>query len=239
MDEHLTCINIFGGCKKKEKQTLAIWLMELETAMINRYPVTGHWCPSLPAIPHLCLVDWTEVLPRAKPSSILSVAKEKPQWSRWTRFSADDETILSNFQVPQEDEAIFWLHVYTGVWVLLSTGNIVGWEEEYFENHLNPTDVSTAWKLGKLPVNLQTGPVVDFPPQTGYQVPEGVLSLRSAALERSMPQIQGGIDLCFFTVVEQNTSLFSSQGYFGGCGLLTRTFGVIYGVWSWNIGSVK
>lgn len=164
MDEHLTCINIFGGCKKKEKQTLAIWLMELETAMINRYPVTGHWCPSLPAIPHLCLVDWTEVLPRAKPSSVLSVAKEKPQWSRWTRFSADDETILSNFQVPQEDEAIFWLHVYTGVWVLLSTGNIVGWEEEYFENHLNPTDVSTAWKLGKLPVNLQTGPVVDSPP---------------------------------------------------------------------------
>lgn len=160
MDEHLTCINIFGGCKKKEKQTLAIWIMELETAMINRYPVTGHWCPSLPAIPHL----WTEVLPRAKPSSVLSVAKEKPQWSRWTRFSADDETILSNFQVPQEDEAIFWLHVYTGVWVLLSTGNIVGWEEEYFENHLNPTDVSTAWKLGKLPVNLQTGPVVDFPP---------------------------------------------------------------------------
>lgn len=164
MDEHLTCINIFGGCKKKEKQTLAIWLMELETAMINRYPVTGHWCPSLPAIPHLCLVDWTEVLPRAKPSSVLSVAKEKPQWSRWTRFSADDETILSNFQVPQEDEAIFWLHVYTGVWVLLSTGNIVGWEEEYFENHLNPTDVSTAWKLGKLSVNLQTGPVVDSPP---------------------------------------------------------------------------
>lgn len=164
MDEHLTCINIFGGCKKKEKQTLAIWIMELETAMINRYPVTGHWCPSLPAIPHLCLVDWTEVLPRAKPSSVLSVAKEKPQWSRWTRFSADDETILSNFQVPQEDEAIFWLHVYTGVWVLLSTGNIVGWEEEYFENHLNPTDVSTAWKLGKLPVNLQTGPVVDSPP---------------------------------------------------------------------------
>lgn len=164
MDEHLTCINIFGGCKKKEKQILAIWLMELETAMINRYPVTGHWCPSLPAIPHLCLVDWTEVLPRAKPSSVLSVAKEKPQWSRWTSFSADDETILSNFQVPQEDEAIFWLHVYTGVWVLLSTGNIVGWEEEYFENHLNPTDVSTAWKLGKLPVNLQTGPVVDFPP---------------------------------------------------------------------------
>lgn len=164
MDEHLTCINIFGGCKKKEKKTLAIWIMELETAMINRYPVTGHWCPSLPAIPHLCLVDWTEVLPRAKPSSVLSVAKEKPQWSRWTRFSADDETILSNFQVPQEDEAIFWLHVYTGVWVLLSTGNIVGWEEEYFENHLNPTDVSTAWKLGKLPVNLQTGQVVDSPP---------------------------------------------------------------------------
>lgn len=63
--------------KKKEKKNLAIWIMELETAMINRYPVTGHWCPSLPAIPHLCLVDWTEVLPRAKPSSVLSVAKEK------------------------------------------------------------------------------------------------------------------------------------------------------------------
>lgn len=68
--------------KKKKKKPLAIWIMELETAMINRYPVTGHWCPSLPAIPHLCLVDWTEVLPRAKPSSVLSVAKEKPQGSR-------------------------------------------------------------------------------------------------------------------------------------------------------------
>lgn len=78
MDEHLTCINIFGGCKKKrKKKPLAIWIMELETAMINRYPVTGHWCPSLPAIPHLCLVDWTEVLPRVKPSSVLPVAKEK------------------------------------------------------------------------------------------------------------------------------------------------------------------
>lgn len=63
--------------KKTKKNPLAIWIMELETAMINRYPVTGHWCPSLPAIPHLCLVDWTEVLPRAKPSSVLSVAKEK------------------------------------------------------------------------------------------------------------------------------------------------------------------
>lgn len=97
-------------------------------------------------------------------------------------------------------------------------------------------------KVGETDVNLQTGPVVDSPPQTGYQVPEGVLSLGSAALERSMPQIQGEqyVLFCFvFTVVEQNTSLLSSQGYFGGCGLLTRTFGVIYGVWSWNIGSVK
>lgn len=54
--------------------------------------------------------------------------------------------MLSNFQVPQEDEAIFWLHVYTGVWVLLSTGDIVGWEE----NHLNPTDMSSVEEAEKL-----------------------------------------------------------------------------------------
>lgn len=52
-------------------------------------------------------------------------------------------------------------------------------------------------KVGETDVNLQTGPVVDSP-QTGYQVPEGVLSLGSAALERSMPQIQGEQYVLFF-----------------------------------------
>lgn len=68
--------------------------------------------------------------------------------------------MLSNFQVPQEDEAIFWLHVYTGVWVLLSTGDIVGWEE----NHLNPTDMSSVEEAEKL-TTISVAEVSEVPKQ--------------------------------------------------------------------------
>lgn len=32
----------------------------------------------------------------------------------------------------------------------MSTGDIVGWEEEYFENHLNPIDMSSVEEAEKL-----------------------------------------------------------------------------------------